>query len=286
MAITIPDKCHRQKNETLGVDSSGGKTFDYILKGPHPALKTLMDSLSVGQNIEGDWFAETWTLSRNPGNLGTLTITCRLGLAGSGEEGSGEGEEKYATVAEDETWTLKSVRNDISILAYCGESGTNPSREDIEAWQKEPDGTLAKELKYTKSDGTIHEIHPESATAALIGKIRKGIDSVMRFYPMLTKTRTFLEMPASIYENLATIDTPSVSPPEKAKRRKKPGNLDKIIAAHTWLKCQDDLAKLPDGKYQQIESWMGCLISEAGDSGWDENLYGKDDKRWQMPLFI
>lgn len=286
MAITIPDKCYRQKDESLGVDSNGGKTFEYILKGPYQTLKTLMNSLSVGEFIEGDWQADSWELSRNPGNIGTLTINCRLGLEGSGGEGGGNSEEKYATVAEDETWTLKSVRNDMSILAYCGESGVNPSREDIEAWQKEPDGTLAKELKYTKSDGTVHEIQSESATAVLIGKIRKGIDSVMRFYPMLTKTRMYLEMPANVYENLATIDTPSVSSPQQAKRRKKPGNLDKIIAAHTWLKCQDDLAKLPDGKYQQIESWMGILATQNGESGWDENLYGTGEKRWEMPLFI
>ena len=77
------------------------------------------------------------------------------------------------------------------------------------------------------------------------------------------------------------IDTPAVGTTEESAKIEKPGNLADIIAAHVWLKCQDDCVLTGDGKYQRIESWMGVL---SKDGGWDENLYGNETmNRWPMP---
>lgn len=281
MAITIPTGCYRQMNETEGVDANGNETFAYVLKGPHGALKTLMDTLDPGDEVITGWVAQSWQLAHNPGDTGTLTITC----VPTDSVTSGEGAEQTTSqVALEETWQLKSCRNDVSILGYCGTGNSNPSREHIEAWAKEPDGELAAADSYRKPDGTVFPPDDGSGTDTrwtasleVIAKMRKGIESVMRFYPMLIKTRVYSTPPATVYENLAYIDTPAST--GSSKKHEAPGNLAAIIAANEWLKCQDDCAKRADGKFERIEAWIGC---PAAQGGWDQNLYGSTN-RWPMP---
>lgn len=295
MAITIPTGCYRQPSETAGKDSNGNNTFSYVLKGPYSELETLLNGLEKGDEVISGWLMSSANLARNPGNTGTLTIIC---AADDAEEG-GSSSSGCSTKALKEVWSLKSVRNDVSIFAYCGPSpGGNPQRAIIEAWQKEPDGELANNYSYTKPDGSIFEIDNDiyPATRALIEKIKKGTDAVMRFYPMLTRTRTYSKPPATVYENLAMIDVPTIGSTADFEEEdettgnvstrqadtaklEKPGNLEQIIADHVWLKCQDDCAKTADGKHTRTESWMGILST---DGGWDENLYGKEN-RWPMP---
>ena len=283
MAVkAIPSGCFRQPNESNGIDSSGTKTFSFILKGTFSELATYEESLSQGDEVPAGWAANAWTLARNAGNVGTLTVTCRPldEVSSTDEDGNVTTEETPLT----EIWSLKSVRNDVSILGYCGSQEKNPCREWIEAWQKEPDGKIASEYGFTQADGTVFTIDESSsdeatqrravATKDLIAKIQTGIDTVMRFYPMLTCQTTYTNPPASVYANLACIDTPSGST-LAAKTIKKPGNLDAIISAHQWLKCQDDCSQNADGTWSRTQSWMGAV-------SWDENLYGTED-RWPMP---
>lgn len=293
MAITIPTGCYRQPFESSGKDSKGDPSSTVVIKGPYTALSSLLAGLNRGDEIESGWAMDSANLARNPGDTGTLTITCMSDSSSSGASVSSN-----STKALKEVWTLKSVRNDKSILAYCGISpGGNPQRPLIEAWQKEPDGELANQYSFTKPDGSVFEIDPDQypATRALIDKIRKGIDAVMRFYPQITRTRTYSKPPATVYENLAMIDTPEVGSTTDfeepgtnsvhhadTERLEKPGNLEQIIADHQWLKCQDDCGNTADGKYSRTESWIGVLIS---DGGWDENLYGKTN-RWSMPYLL
>lgn len=281
MAITIPSGCYRQPNEAEGVDAQGNATFSYVLKGPHDALQTLSNGLDKGDEIISGWLAQSWQLARNPGDTGTLTITCTPDDEETDDSGS---EPVISQVALEETWQLKSCRNDVSILAYCGSGESNPSREHIEAWAKEPDGELAAAGSYRKPDGTIFPPDDGSwtntrltASLEVIEKMRKGIESVMRFYPMLVKTRVYSKPPATVYENLAYIDTPTIS--GTSKQFEAPGNLAQIISDHEWLKCQDDCAKRADGKFERIEAWIGVLQT---DGGWDQNLYGSTN-RWPMP---
>ena len=281
MAITIPSGCYRQPNEAEGVDAQGNETFSYVLKGPHDALQTLSNGLDKGDEIISGWLAQSWQLARNPGDTGTLTITCTPDDEETDASGSSP---VISQVALEETWQLKSCRNDVSILAYCGSGASNPSREHIEAWAKEPDGELAAAGSYRKPDGTIFPPDDGSATDTrwtasleVIAKMRKGIESVMRFYPMLVKTRVFSKPPATVYENLAYIDTPTIS--GTSKKFEAPGNLSQIISNHVWLKCQDDCAKRADGKFERIEAWIGV---QRSDGGWDQNLYGSTN-RWPMP---
>ena len=269
MAITIPTGCYRQPTEAEGVDSNGNKTFSYVLKGPYASLKTLLDGLSIGDEIVSGWVFSSGNLARNAGDVGTLTLTCAID-----DTTTTEGETSQTPL--DEIWQIRSCRNDVSILGYCGTGNTNPCREWIEAWQREPDGTIANADSFTKADGTIFPLGSEgtrgAATCELLGKIKKGIDSVMRFYPMLVKTTVYSKPPRAVYEHLAEIDTPIYS-----EIRKAPGNLASIISAHTWLKCQDDSEQQQDGKWRRVEAWLGA-------NDWDINLYGTSGDRWPMPL--
>ena len=271
MAIKIPNDCYRQPTESRGINESNKETETIVLKGYYGSLKNLLGSLYYGASIQEKMKMSSASLVRNAGDIGTLTINCFK----SDEDESDNNE--FSAKALKEVWTIKSVRNDISILAYCGPSeGSNPIRSWIEAWEKEPDGDLANSLKYTKPDGTIKEIQAQSATADLIEKIRKGVDSVMRFYPQLTKTSTYTMPPLSVFEHLSMVDKPTVG---SAKVKRMPGNLNSIISDHDWLKCQDDSHENAEGTWNRTESWIGVLKT---DGGWDENLYGTSN-RWSMP---
>lgn len=282
MAITIPDGCFRQPSEEVGIDPQGMRTMTVVLKGPYESLDTLLKSLETGTEIVNGWHMVTASLT-HVNSAGLLTIPCS---PTEGTSGSGDATETHALT---ETWKLRSVRNDVSILGYCGSGPSNPCREWIEAWQKEPDGEVARIPGFRKNDGSIFKIDTASesssiqnkavATTDLIAKIEKGIESVMRFYPMLIKVSTFTRPPKKVYEKCSYIDTPGFTTAANGKTKvTHPGNLSAIISAHEWLKCQDDVDQTADGNWTRTESWIGCLKS---DGGWDADLYG--ESRWPMP---
>jgi len=271
--ITIPSTATEQQNQQQNLSETGDVTQSRSFKDTYANGETWINALSNGDTI-GNWVLKSATLSRVPGNQGIVT----LNLAPSDMVSAEDPEKEDEQIALDETWSLKAVRNDKSLLAYCGPSeGTNPNRADIEAWLKEPDGTIASEDKYTKSDGTQKTL--SNASKALTAKFKAGHESVMRFYPMLTKKRTYSTPPASVYENLACIDTPAVGTSATSRIIKQPGNLSTIISGHQWLKCQDDVEQTADGKFVRVESWIGA---KTGQESWDENFYGTAN-RWPMP---
>lgn len=271
----LPSGCWRQPTESKGVDTSGNAHFNYVLKGPYNTLETLAAGISQGDEVVAGWLANTLDLQRGRGGSGILTIGCVP------YGGQTEGQNPETKPLKD-IWSLRSVRNDVSVMAYCGVSpGANPLRALVEAWMKEPDGELADELKFRRPDGTICEI-VEGPTIALINKIRKGVESVIRFYPVVTRTRTYSAPPPKCLENLGYIDTPDASGIQDLT--KKPNGITTAIADHEWLKIQDDAVEGTDGKWQRIESWMGIKKTDNnGGHPWDSDLYGPN--RWTMPYF-
>jgi len=292
MAISLPSGCYWQTGEQYGLADSG-RTRTFVAKGGYDDLDDLLDGLSKGDEIVDGWILVSGQLTRQPGDTGLLNLNCA-----PQDTTTDEDTEETSQKALSETWTLKSVRNDMSILGYCGTAAGNPSRAWIEAWQKEPDGVLAENYAFTQTDGTEFNIQDEEgsedastqlkavATIDLIQKLMKGIDSVMRFYPLLTKTRIYTNPPETIYENLAEINTPTIGTEgTDADEVKTPGNLSTIISGHQWLKCQDDCSKTADGKFTRTEAWMGLPITDSNSSPWDANLYGPadGDDRWPVP---
>lgn len=274
MSWNLPSGAYQQPDENVGRSQQGDKSRSISFKGPFDPLQSAADALQKGDVIVTGWVYSSHELRRAPGDLGVLTISCT-----PPNPTSGSGTEQDPTVVEPlkDIWSIKSVRNDVSIMAYCGPSeGANPNRAMIEAWMKEPDGKLAKMHQFKTSDGEIEEL--TGASLALVQKIEKGIEAVIRFYPVVTRTRTYADCPPACLENIGFIDTP----PAPAGTAKKPSGLATAVNAHQWLKVQDDAQEQTDGKWTRTESWMGIAKSDnPDDSPWDADLYGAN--RWPMP---
>lgn len=268
----------RQANESETVDGEGTDTFNYVCKGNYASLQAIKAGLWPGRPVVDGWIAKSWQLQKGRGGSGTLTITC--GPAPQEDEPS-EGSAQGEQVPLKETWSIKSVRNDVSILAYCGTETNSPQRAQIEQWMKEPDGNLAAGFEYREADGKVRSLDDGTpGNVPLAQKIAKGIETVMRFYPQLTRKRVYSVPPNDCLENLATVDTPDFTTNCPDGKLKKPKNLTSAtIDRYDWLKCQDDEDEQSDGTWARIESWIGALKSEGG---WDENLYGTTN-RWTMP---
>lgn len=262
----------KQPTCTEGVDANGQQTRTVNFKGKRSDLATYKSTLVKGSTeVETGWVASLWNLSDGPGETAILSITC------SPKEDQTE-EQDPERMALRVVWKCRSVRNDISILAFCGPSeGNDPHRTHIELWQKETDATLADADKYHANDTDIETLTQNDLR--IVNKIRKGVESVMRFYPVLTCVATYSDCPPKMLENLSYIDTPSAPP---ATETDAPGNLAAVINAHQWVRCQDDVDETADGKWTRTISWMGILKSDdAGSSPWDPDLYGPN--RWKVP---
>lgn len=270
MAVNIPNSAHEQVRKSLQLDQNG-KGYQVQYKGTsYDALETAAAALEKGDAVVSGWLLGSWSLEGVPGGGGILTITCV-------PDDSGSNGTQTALKA---VWTCKSVRNDVAWTAYCGASpGGNPNRVDIEMWMKETDAELAKAYKYKDDMGTEHELSEPSRNLA--AKIDKGVESVIRFYPVLTCTSTWSRIPGTFMENLGFVDTPGAP---LANETLAPSNLSTIIDDHEWLKVQDDVAELPDGKFSRTESWMGIKKTDAqsGTTAFDPDLYGPN--RWSMPF--
>ena len=268
MAWTLPTDVYKQPDETDGRSQQGDGSHGFVYKGPYDSLQSAAAGFSRGDVIETGWCYSSHELRRVPGNLGVLTITC---MPASSTDGEGEIQPLK------DIWSIQAVRNDVSIMAYCGESEVaNPNRAMIEAWMKEPDGQLAEQWKFQKSDGTIEEL--TGASLAVAKKIAKGIEAVIRFYPVVTRTRTYADCPPACLENLGFIDTP----PAPSSTAKHSSGLANAVAAHQWLKARDDAQQQTDGNWTRTEAWWGIAKSDdPNDSPWDADLYGAN--RWPMP---
>lgn len=273
MAFIIPNSATLQPDETVGRDDTEKLSRSFAWKGPFGALETAAKSLKKGDSVTYAWLASSWSLRRTPGNYGVLTVNC----VPSGKDDPDDPDPDTAQPLKD-IWSIKSVRNDVSIMAYCGDGENEPNRALIEAWMKEPDGKLAKDHQFRQSDGEIVELTTDAATMDLIQKIEKGIESVIRFYPVVTRTRTYADCPPACLENMGFIDTP----PVPAGTAKKPSGLATAVNAHQWLKVQDDAQEQTDGNWTRTESWMGIAKSDSNNNApWDADLYGPN--RWPMP---
>lgn len=264
-----------QPDETAGRDDSGDLKKSFSWKGPYTDLETAGKNIAKGDVVAEGWVAASWSVRRTPANYGVLTIEC---TPPDPTSGSGTEQDPIKVEPLKDIWSIKSVRNDVSIMAYCGDHENEPNRALIEAWMKEPDGKIAKMHQFQKPDGEIVELTTDAATMDLVLKIERGVESVIRFYPVITRTRTYADCPPACLEKVGFIDTP----PAPSGTAKKPTGIGTAVAAHQWLKIQDDAQEQANGQWTRTESWMGIAKSDANNNEpWDADLYGEN--RWPMP---
>ena len=297
MSCKIPAGAIQQPEENVGHNKQGDKDRSISYLWDFDALQIAADALVKGDEIVTGWVFSSCSLRRVAGGLGILTIDCIPKSATGGEEGGTSEVQPLKDI-----WSIRGVRNDVSIMAYCGDGENEPNRAMIEAWMKEPDGKLAKMHQFRRPDGEIEQLTTDAATMDLVAKIEKGIESVIRFYPVVTRKRVYDNCPPACLEHLGFIDDPpapgtTTAPPavqasesenededdeETTSNQMAPNGLADIISQYQWLKVQDDADERDDGKWSRIESWWGIKKADDQDGApWDADLYGNN--RWSMP---
>ena len=266
--VTIPQDAIIQPNESLSGQSNGSQQWSVSFKGLYASLRAAALKFKPGDLYNGGGttrgILSSWQLSRLVGEHGTLTLNLSPADTESEDGDVGDSELKK------DAWSVHGVRNDKSLLGFCGLSESEGRRCELEAWLKEPDGVLAQQYQYRDSQDSIKDLSEGSKTIAQ--KFEKGIDSVMRFYPLITRKRTYSREPPAVLETLSKIDTPPVPATTGWNGTTRvPTGLSTIVGQYEWLKCQDDADENDDGSWTRTEAWMGA-------KSWDEDLYGANRK--------
>lgn len=263
-ALTTPEGCYLQPTSTDSLNQDGLTDFSYEFKGTYSALKTWMNSFNLGTDTYDGKIVRSRNLRRVAGDLGVLTIHC-----GTDDTTTGSGDNTVQNAFKG-VWSCRAMRLDKSILSYCGSAN---ERSHIEMWLKETDSVIADSDKYKDDNGTEHSLTQNEKD--IVNKIRKGCDTVVRFYPVLTYKSYYKKMPENWGVGIGFIRTPEAAAADKIIA---PKNLNSVIQGFVWLKMQDDVEEQPDGTFTRIQSWWGI---HENDGGWDTDLYGDD--RWPMP---
>ena len=289
--MTIDSDLKLQSTDQAAVGSDGVSTLVIEWKGLYSAAKATADTISAGDalptssavdgytpsaTLYAGYKVASWSIRRGNGDTAVLSVTCKKADATTTSQ-SGTTAVPFRTV-----YSVKSVRNDVSVLAYCSDSPSGPNRAAVERWMREPDAKLASDFKYTDTDGSVVDMNDEPLlknTVPLIKKIMKGVERVIRFYPQLTIKRSYYAPPPDTFEKLSYIDTP---PAPTGTKTLAPDGISTLISAYQWLKVQDDSDEQQDRTWMRTESWIGILKASApNESPWDPDLYGPN--RWQMP---
>lgn len=291
MAMTINSTLHLQPTDEAARDAEGAETLTLEWKGSYAACKETADSIEPGEEIPtvaggnaytpavalyGGYHAISWTVRRGNGDTAVLSVACKKADATDASQEGGDGTLPFRDVI-----SVKSVRNDVSVLAYCGTSASQPNRAAIERWMREPDPKLAAQMKYTDENGSVVDFNEEPLlknSIPLLQKIMKGTERVIRFYPQITRRRSYYAPPTDLFQKLSYIDTP----PSPSSNTLGPNGVSTLISAHQWLKVQDDCDEQQDRTWMRTESWIGIATADSQDgSPWDADLYGAS--RWKMP---
>lgn len=291
MAMTINSTLHLQPTDEAARDAEGAETLTLEWKGSYAACKETADSIEQGNEIPtvangnaytpaaalyGGYLAMSWTVRRGNGDTAVLSVACKKEDSTTTSQ-SGTETTPFRTV-----YSVKSVRNDVSVLAYCGTSASAPNRAAVERWMRESDPNLASNFCYTDGAGGVVDMNDDpllKCTPPLIKKMMKGVDRVIRFYPQITRKRQYYAPPADLFQKLSYIDTP---PTPSGANTLAPDGLSTLISTHQWLKVQDDCDEQQDHTWTRTESWIGIkLTDDPNSSPWDPDLYGPN--RWQMP---
>lgn len=228
-------------------------TVQTVYKGDYSALLTYANTLALGQST-----TLTWRLERTNADLGILTVEQTAQTEDGGGGGGGTDNPKTTL------WSVSSSRIDKPIECFCGPGTGSPKLHHLQAWRAEPDADLAAQNKYRRPNGEVARVDGE--TEPLLTKVREGKTAVMRFYPTLTRTRTYSRLAdiGDIYSNLGKIDTPGAPAPFSA-----------VESGLQWLKIKDDTSETAARKWQRIESWIGMASIDSdfyGPNAWPEPL--------------
>ena len=250
-------------------DSGDGVTEQIVRQGRYDLLdaqtaglkaKSVCD-LGTTQNPD-ERYVVSWTLERIEGDYGRLTIT----VGAPADNSEPDPDEDDPNVVETK-WSLKHTQQQLPLSRFWADGtwseGSSPDGRALALWRQGPRKELYDAYQFLAPDGNVYTLDGSSQEVA--DKYKKGIESVMRFYPVVTRTITYKKgmnderiAALKIGARLAHIDTP---------------DKDFGLNPGIWLCIQDDADEDADGKLVRITGWMGCKSLDA-------DLYGDTD-RWE-----
>lgn len=144
----------------------------------------------------------------------------------------------------DATIEIEMAQVEMPLMSHPDFEGYAP---EIECWRSETVAATRAGLSYTNKAGQEVKLKGKAEDAAK--KILRGVESYLRFAPVVTRTTTY-------------------------KTRPDPKNIDKVCAPPasvpgTWdyLKTGDSVRQIGKKRYERTEQWTGV----AGK--WDRDLY-------------
>lgn len=248
-------------------DSGDGVTEQIVRQGHY----NLLDGMASGLKAKSvcnlgteqhpvERYVVSWTLERIEGDYGRLTIT-----VGAPADNDKVDDKEPDNVVETK-WSLKHTQQQLPLSRFWTDgtwSESSPDGRALALWRQEPRKELYDNYQFLAPDGNVYTLDGSSQQVA--DKYKKGIESVMRFYPVVTRTITYKKgmnedriNALNIGAKLSHIDAPP---------------RDFGLNPGTWLCIQDDAEEDADGKLVRITGWMGCKSLDA-------DLYG-DNNRWE-----
>lgn len=256
-----------------------------IFEGPYSDLVSELTTTPIGHytatkagtglNIHGG--VSQMDLQLLPAGQGKATITVYKFLEATptedvypGETGSPrDGTSSFASF-----YNCQLARYDIPMTRYLtntpeGDSvAGNPDWAMIHYWLNTENQTDRANYQYVDVEGELQDIPKNTATHDYVTKVMSGKETVLRFYPVVTRTSLWWGK-CKPFED---------APPETAgDNNQRVGYICKPLKFNdlgkAWLKVQDDL----EGEgpvYTRTESWMSS-------EDWDENFYGWGNDRWK-----
>lgn len=231
------------------LQTNGKKLRTLVTKGLYADQLVETAARPRGTLVAGYGYVLSWSLNRVNGDIGVATYQLAAQTS----------EQWQSNEALSDLWALKHMRVEIPVERYGGPSEVNnASLYDLARWQTEPDKALYSAYKYKGKGNTVVEL--TAYTIKLADKIKAGHESVVRHFPVVTRTRIYANPPTTgVGADIDHIDSPG----------------EYASAAAAWLKIQDDIAGSADGNHTRVEGWQGAET-------WDENFYGETPTRWEF----
>jgi hypothetical protein len=206
-----------------------------IIDGLYSALLAVLPARGTVYTDFAGMSVDSATLIPKKGGLARLTITLVTTASSSGTT---------ATAALREKWEIDSAQIEMPLASHPAIAEFEGAADELEMWRNEPDRALKKAFKYDDG-GTEKELTGMVKTFAQ--KILKGVESYLRFNPVISKTGVYDGRPATAAPGY--IGTPTVS-----------------VAGFQYLKTADRVVQNDDRTWTRTEQWTGALE-------WDTDLY-------------
>ena len=253
-----------------GVQNSGnGESFSIVKKGSYATLLLEAEGLYVGQSHDYGTAQSpdvrhvvSWDLKRTNAGLGILTVN--LGPSADNADPDPGDDEPDNIVSE--KWSIKNVQQQLPLSRFYANgtwSLSAPDGHELALWRQEPRKELYDAYQFLAPDGNVYEL--TSGGKLVADKYKNGIESVMRFYPVVTRTITYKR--GMNDDRIAALKIG-----EKLAHIQAPGKTFGLTPG-TWLCIQDEAELAADGTFVRTTGWMGC-------KSLDTDLYGDTD-RWE-----